>query len=190
MFPLNSNDQYIDDNGKRSRLGDVIGSGGGGELPTASPTTKGGIKVGDGLEMDGETMSSKSVPDLLTQELMCGSDADFDYYVPLKKRYKGEYYSGYEIKTISTSSSTAIIAIYGVDYAPSLDEVVASEEIKTLTHNAANTYSDENISVSYLSSGKWRVNLLTTLYDENGDALTSPVEWAYDANVDKFFLLH
>ena len=30
------------------------GGGGGYSLPTASPTTKGGIKVGDGLEMDGD----------------------------------------------------------------------------------------------------------------------------------------
>lgn len=37
MFPLNSNDQYIDNNGKRSTLGDAIGSGGGGsELPEHS----------------------------------------------------------------------------------------------------------------------------------------------------------
>lgn len=62
MLPLNSNDPYIDDNGKRSRLGDVIGSGGGGgyTLPTASDNTKGGVKVGNTLEMSGEVMNVKN----------------------------------------------------------------------------------------------------------------------------------
>ena len=60
MLPLNSNDPYIDDNGTRSRLGDVIGSGGGGgyTLPTASSDTKGGVKIGDGLTMTGEVLSA------------------------------------------------------------------------------------------------------------------------------------
>lgn len=63
MFPLNSNDPYIDDTGKRSRLGDVIGSGGGGggyTLPTASENTKGGIKVGESLKMTGEILNVKN----------------------------------------------------------------------------------------------------------------------------------
>lgn len=54
MFPLNSNDQYIDDNGKRSTLGNAIGSGGGGDpyiLPTATAERLGGVKIGDGVDV-------------------------------------------------------------------------------------------------------------------------------------------
>lgn len=54
MFPLNSNDQYIDSNGKRSKLGDAIGSGGGG-LPEHTEADAGKVlKVADdgSLEWD------------------------------------------------------------------------------------------------------------------------------------------
>lgn len=52
MFPLNSNDQYIDSNGKRSKLGDAIGSGGEQyELPPATALSLGGVKIGNGLSV-------------------------------------------------------------------------------------------------------------------------------------------
>lgn len=54
MFPLNSNDQYIDNNGKRSTLGDAIEGGGGGDpyvLPTATAERLGGVKIGDGINV-------------------------------------------------------------------------------------------------------------------------------------------
>lgn len=53
MFPLNCNDQYIDSNGKRSTLGDAIGSGGGEPyvLPTATAQRLGGVKIGDGVNV-------------------------------------------------------------------------------------------------------------------------------------------
>lgn len=65
MTPLNNNDPYIDSTGKRSTLGAKIAEGGGGtpyELPTASANTKGGVKIGTGLSMDGEKLNA-------TQEL-------------------------------------------------------------------------------------------------------------------------
>lgn len=60
MIPLNNNDPYIDSTGKRSTLGAKIAEGSGGdpyELPTASANTKGGIKIGSGLTMDGEKLN-------------------------------------------------------------------------------------------------------------------------------------
>lgn len=53
MFPLNSNDPYIDGNGKRSTLGKTIGSGGGDPyvLPTATSNRLGGVKIGNGISV-------------------------------------------------------------------------------------------------------------------------------------------
>lgn len=54
MFPLNSNDQYIDNNGKRSTLGSAIGSGGGGgSTVSITPVLTEGTKIAD-YEIDGE----------------------------------------------------------------------------------------------------------------------------------------
>lgn len=54
MFPLNSNDQYIDSNGKRSTLGDAIGSGGGaGSIVSITPVLTEGTKIAD-FEIDGD----------------------------------------------------------------------------------------------------------------------------------------
>lgn len=187
MLPLNSNDPYIDDNGKRSRLGDVIGSGG--ELPTASPTTKGGIKVGDGLEMSGETMSSKTIPNLLTKELICGSDNTYVYYVPMQRRRADGSYEGYEFVTVSTSMDKAIIRIDSILYNPSTSTKTTVETLATLEHNGVNTYSDDVISVSY-NGGKWVVQFTTLLYDTSGEIQTSPVQWLYSAQVDTILLMH
>lgn len=61
MFPKKSNDPYIKNNGQRSTLGDVVGSGGSSyELPTASANEKGGVKIGSGLTMTGEVLSADS----------------------------------------------------------------------------------------------------------------------------------
>ena len=60
-FPLNDDMAYIENTGKRTTLGNKIGSGGGGEpysLPTASDDTKGGVKIGNGLTMTGEVLSA------------------------------------------------------------------------------------------------------------------------------------
>lgn len=43
MFPLNSNMSYIKDNGERDKLGNVIGSGGGSELPSHSVSDAGKV---------------------------------------------------------------------------------------------------------------------------------------------------
>ena len=62
MEPLNNNSPYIDSTGKRSTLGAEIAAGGGGgyTLPTASSDTKGGVKIGSGLSMDGEVLNNSN----------------------------------------------------------------------------------------------------------------------------------
>ena len=64
MFPLRWNFPFRKKDGSLSTIQDEIDSGGGGGepyvLPTASPTTKGGIKVGEGLTMDGEVLNVSS----------------------------------------------------------------------------------------------------------------------------------
>lgn len=61
MFPLNFNFPFRKSNGELTTLGRMFeNSGGGGSytLPTASASTKGGIKIGSGLTMNGETLNN------------------------------------------------------------------------------------------------------------------------------------
>lgn len=61
MFPIPFNFPFRKSNGDISTIGAEISAGGGGSsyiLPTASANTKGGIKVGDGLTMDGEVLKN------------------------------------------------------------------------------------------------------------------------------------
>lgn len=185
MLPLNSNDPYIDDNGTRSRLGDVIGSGG--DLPTASPTTKGGIKVGAGLVMDGESMKTLLQVDTANMELLCGSDEIFDYYIPLSGHYKGPVYLGYEIKTTDTSGNHAKVEIFSIKWAVALDKVVESELITELNTAGVKTYENDDFSLVY--NNNWILTLTSTMYDENGDTIQN-ASWAYSQTVDKILLKH
>lgn len=61
MFPIPWNKLFRKKDGSITTLDDAISSGGGGEpytLPTASASTKGGIKIGSGLTMNGEVLSA------------------------------------------------------------------------------------------------------------------------------------
>lgn len=60
MFPLPWNFPFRKKDGTMTTIGDAISSGGGGgyTLPTASPSTKGGVKIGAGLTMDGEVLNN------------------------------------------------------------------------------------------------------------------------------------
>lgn len=65
MFPIPFNFPFINANGTRTTIGAAIGSGGGGgsyTLPTASESTKGGVKIGSGLKMTGEVLSADELP--------------------------------------------------------------------------------------------------------------------------------
>lgn len=61
MFPIPWNKLFRKKDGSITTLDDAISAGGGGEpytLPTASASTKGGIKIGSGLTMNGEVLSA------------------------------------------------------------------------------------------------------------------------------------
>ena len=60
MFPIPFNFPFRKKDGSVITIEDAISAGGGGgyTLPTASASTKGGIKVGSGLEMSGEVLNN------------------------------------------------------------------------------------------------------------------------------------
>lgn len=61
MFPIPFNFPFRKANGDISTIGAEINAGGGGSsytLPTASANTKGGVKIGEGLTMDGEVLKN------------------------------------------------------------------------------------------------------------------------------------
>lgn len=61
MFPIPFNFPFRKKDGSVTTISDAISSGGGGEpyeLPTASENTKGGIKIGNRLTMNGEVLSA------------------------------------------------------------------------------------------------------------------------------------
>ena len=58
MFPLNSNTPYIEDTGKRARLGDVVGGGGGSDIPEYDVEDAGKVlMVDDSGELEWATVS-------------------------------------------------------------------------------------------------------------------------------------
>lgn len=161
MFPLNSNLPYIKDDGTRDKLGNVIGSGGGG---------------GGG----------SYTPDYEHDILIIGEHEDWEYYIPMNKRYAGDGIWGYEIKTNPESSSgTAMIDLYSLIYIDG--EITHKTKIKTLVHNGDKDYSDEWITITY-SGSSWSVTFSEPLYQEDGTAYTSPVTWLYSATVDYVML--
>lgn len=64
MFPIPFNIPFRKKDGSLSTLGDELNNGGGGgssyTLPTASADVKGGVKIGSGLTMDGETLNNSN----------------------------------------------------------------------------------------------------------------------------------
>ena len=61
MFPIPFNFPFRKANGDISTIGAEISGGGGGSsytLPTASETVKGGVKIGAGLSMEGDTLNN------------------------------------------------------------------------------------------------------------------------------------
>ena len=63
MFPIRWNFPFRKKDGSISTIGAEIESGGGGggyTLPTASAETKGGVKIGDGLSMNGEVLNNSN----------------------------------------------------------------------------------------------------------------------------------
>lgn len=161
MFPKKASDAYIKSTGERSTLGEVIGSGGGG---------------GGG---------GSFTPDYENQELVIGIVDDFEYYIPMSKRFVGDGKHGYEIKTNPESSQyTAKIDIYSFIFVDG--QTTDKTLIKTLAHNGESTYEDSNIKVEYVTADtNWKVTLITDMYEtSDNDPVSSPVTWRYDSEVD------
>lgn len=77
MFPLPFNIPFRKKDGTLSTLGDELNNGGGGgsyTLPTASADTKGGVKIGVGLEMDGEVLKNTNPTPATPYTLPIASD--------------------------------------------------------------------------------------------------------------------
>ena len=162
MFPLNSNMPYIKDDGKRDKLGNVIGSGGGG--------------------------GSSYTPDYENDRLIIGVHGVFNYYIPMSKEYLGETDDGYIIKTNPESDANdAKIDLYKIAY---VDGNIYENFVKTIHHDPTkgdNTYSDDNISIYY--SSRWYVQSNVTLYNLSGVAYDNPLDWSYQTTVDYTLLL-
>lgn len=61
MFPLRWNFPLIKKNGERTTIGNALENAGSPyTLPTASAETKGGVKIGSGLVMTGDVLSTES----------------------------------------------------------------------------------------------------------------------------------
>lgn len=192
MFPIPFNFPFRKKDGSVTTIDAAI-SGGGTPytLPTASATVKGGVKIGNNLSMDGDTLNASGGGTIDTDNMkyIVGRVGDYEYYADLKRTYVGDAATGYEISTAADSSAThAKIDIYAIAYT---DEVISKELITTLVHDGANTYSDDNISVSYGGGSPsigWNVNTLETLYKTDGTTWDSFTTWAYNTNVDYIFL--
>lgn len=185
MFPIPWNFPFRKKDGSLGKIEDL---GGTYTLPTASADTKGGVKIGSGLTMNGEVLSAAAqfTPDYVRSELVIGTVDDWEYYIPMLKRYAGDGIWGYEIKTNpESSSSTAMIDLYTLIYVDG--EATQKEKIKTLVHNGDKNYSDEWISITY-SGSNWSVTFSDPIYNEEGTAYTSPVSWAYSETVDYVML--
>lgn len=160
MFPIPWNFPFRKKNGDITTIGDMIGGGGGG--------------------------GGSYTPDYENEQLIIGVHEDWEYYIPMTKRYAGEGIWGYEIKTNPESSSSAAkIDLYSFIY---LDgEITQKTKIKTLIHNEDKDYEDDYISITYVNSN-WRVTFSNPLYQQNGTTYTSPVTWGYGTTVDYVML--
>lgn len=128
MFPLNSNDQYIDSNGKRSKLGDTIGSGGGGsELPEHTSADAGKVlKVADdgSLEWDEAGGAGGVYVGTTDPDPLIGENGDY-YYKRSDKAI--DWLSSYVAPTMYSSQ-----AAYGNEFVANSDIVITALKVYSL----------------------------------------------------------
>lgn len=186
MFPIPFNFPFRKKDGSITTMDDAISSGGGSyTLPTASADTKGGVKVGAGLTMDGETLKvTGGVVDYEHNIVSYGIVDDYEYYVKLLKRYAGAGSIGYEVVTYTASSSDASIDVYQVIYESGVE--TDKYLLKHLVYNGDSRYEDDNIKITYntIAGAKWSIEFSNPMYKLNGDTWTSPVSWLYNETVD------
>ena len=122
-------------------------------------------------------------PDYENEIIVVGIQGDYEYYLPMSKRYIGEGIAGYRIKTNPESSmNIAMIDLYSIQYAEAAGGIADQTLIKTLVHNGDKTYSDDFISVSYQGS-EWSVSMLQTMYKTSGETYSN-LAWSYSTLVD------
>lgn len=112
MFPLPWNKAYRKKDGSLATIDDAIQNGGGQyELPTASASTKGGVKIGSGLTMDGESLNAdEQLPEYSSSESgkVLGVDADGDLEWATPGGGSEIYYKDYDYSNVTFSQPTAI----------------------------------------------------------------------------------
>lgn len=162
MFPLNSNDQYIDSNGKRSKLGDAIGSGGGGsELPEHSAADAGKVlKVADdgSLEWDEEGGAGGVYVGTTNPDPAIGENGDYYY-----KRFDNTHLI--LSNAFESSSNTNVYGNeYVINYSGTITKIrVLSADTQTLSVRIGNlTEVLETINDVSCIEDEWKEIELTT----------------------------
>ena len=114
MFPIPWNKAYRKKDGSLTTIDAAIQAGGEYTLPTASDTTKGGVKVGSGLTMTGEVLSADAqVPAHTSEEagkvLKVASDGTLEWDTG---GAGGGYYSG-KVRPVLVEPGSTITFKYG-----------------------------------------------------------------------------
>lgn len=157
MFPLNSNNQYIDNNGKRTKLGDAIGSGGGGsELPEHTAADAGKVlKVADdgSLEWDEDGGAGGVYVGTTNPDPLIGSDGDYYY-----KRTDGavDWLTQYSAPSMNSSQSA-----YGNEFVAKSDIVITALKVYSLISQ----------------TGKMRIGNLTDVLQTTDSQSISANDW-------------
>lgn len=189
MFPIPFNFPFRKKDGSITSIGDAMG-GGSYTLPTASAETKGGVKIGSGLSMDGEVLSATGGVDVdyVHEKINFATIDDFHYYVPLSKEYVGDGQLGFEISTNPQSSAEdAMIDIFSIVYENG--QVTHKNKIITLHHAGVNTYSNEWFNVAYNTPTiEWIITLRNTMYTTTGTTWATVTKHLWSATFDDIFL--
>lgn len=170
MFPLNSNDQYIDSNGKRSTLGNAIGSGGGSsELPEHTSADAGKVlKVADdgSLEWDEDGGAGGVYVGTTNPDPLIGENGDY-------------YYKRFPVG-VEWSSVLNIVGYFG--YGSFANEFVAKEDI-LITHITYKPATGQTVSFRIGKLDAALETISSVALDSsvlNHIALTTPIEIAKD----------
>lgn len=159
MFPIPWNKAYRKKDGTLVNMEDLSEGGGGGGSFT---------------------------PDYENEILEIGTVDNWKYYIPMSKRYVGPGISGYEITTNPDSTSSAAkIDLYSIIY--NGGQVLDKIFIQTLVHNGVNSYSNDNLEITY-TGNNWRVVLKVPMYNAEGTVYESPILFHYATPVDYIML--
>lgn len=158
MFPIPWNKAFRKKDGTIVNMEDAMSGGGGGyTLPTASAETKGGVKIGDGLEMIGEVLSVIGGSGSSNMHLYVVTGSNRVELAPLLiiTKYDGEITNGTTLRTALADNNGVAIGI-GAKYNnySLLDRVTISSESSTAFGLVSSqfTISDGAITIATGSS--------------------------------------